>query len=96
MDNVERINTIAYDSTVTLIDGLHVFQSQAIQLGESWLKTVAESQRAGRDLTKALLKQSLEAQTIWSEYSRETVKDFNGRLPTAFQPKDGQKVAATK
>jgi hypothetical protein len=96
MDSAERMNSIAIDSTTALIDGAHIFQTQAIQLGEAWLKTVAESQKVTRDLTKSLLKQSLEAQSVWKKYATESAKDLNGHFGVPFEPKATEKVVAAK
>ncbi|HEV3309258.1 MAG TPA: hypothetical protein VG815_01880 [Chloroflexota bacterium] len=90
MDTTENINTVAHDSTVSLVDGIHVFQSQAVQLGEAWLKAVSESQKVSRDLTKSLVKQAFTAQNLWQGYAKDSFAEFNNPL----SPKASVKPAA--
>lgn len=96
MDTVERFNTIALDSTFALIDGMHQAQSQALQLGETWIKAVAESQNLAGELSKTLLNQSIEAQSAWRRYAKESAPDLNGHFSSPLEPKASPKSAAAK
>jgi hypothetical protein len=91
MESTDRVNSIAVDSAVAFIDGLQTVQSQAYQLSEAWLHSLAESQRIGYNLAKSLVKQSVEAQNAWRRYATESVKDLNGQFEAKVAPK-----AATK
>jgi hypothetical protein len=94
METAERMNTIAVDSTTAILDGAYVFQKQALQLGEAWLKAFAESQKLAYDLTKTLVKHSYEAQGVWRSYASDSVKDLNGQFAGPFTTKAAQKAAA--
>jgi hypothetical protein len=93
MTSQDQARSIAFDSFETLLDGAQTLQAQALQFGEAWLKSVAQTQKVTQDVTKSLLKHSYEAQVLWQKYASESVKEIPFSLGVAGQPKAAEKAS---
>ncbi len=71
---VDRMNTLAVESTQTLVDAAYLAQRQSAQLLQAWLNTLDESQKAQREIAATLVKQAQDAQSLLQEFVRESIQ----------------------
>ena len=83
----QRLNTLAIESTQTMIDAAHAAQKQNAQLFQSWYETLEKTQHSNRQLAVTLLKQGQEMQQLWFEVFRESLRTATD---TAVKTADAQ------
>jgi hypothetical protein len=71
---VDRFNSLAVESTQTLVDAAYLAQRQSAQLLQAWLNTLDASQKSQREIATTLVKQAQEAQRLLQQYVRDSLQ----------------------
>lgn len=80
VDTAERSGDLVMETAQTLIDSAYLAPRQTIELSQAILHTMEANQQAGRDLAGTLVKQTLEAQTLWWQFLQESVQTTTDAL----------------
>jgi hypothetical protein len=71
---MQRSNDLAVEAAKTLIDAAYIAPRQALELGQSAVRAMDANQQLSRDLTEKLVRQTFEAQTLWWQVFRTSMR----------------------
>ncbi len=84
-DVVNQMDTLAQQTTQTLVDAAYLAQRQTAELVQAWLNTLDQNQQQQRDIATQLMQQAQEGQRLLRQFVQETARSSTEAFKNAAQ-----------